>query len=128
MTFLNPAVVEGARIVARQSTNSAIATALQTLSGTRQASPSPTDASSSLLTSITPTTLSAQPTDTNTLANGGGNNNSGNNGGGPGGGGGSNSSSLLFFVALGFGVVFTNLWSVHRLMPTPIEDVPLILR
>jgi hypothetical protein len=31
-------------------------------------------------------------------------------GGGGGGGGGPTSSPLLFFVALGFGVVFTNLW------------------
>lgn len=34
----------------------------------------------------------------------------GNSGGGGGGGGGPTSSPLLFFVALGFGVVFTNLW------------------
>jgi hypothetical protein len=32
------------------------------------------------------------------------------NTGGGGGGGGPTSSPLLFFVALGFGVVFTNLW------------------
>lgn len=31
-------------------------------------------------------------------------------GGGGGGGGGNSQSPLLFFVALGFGVVFTNLW------------------
>jgi hypothetical protein len=37
----------------------------------------------------------------------------GNNGGG--GGGGPTSSPLLFFVALGFGVVFTNLWYAGRL-------------
>lgn len=34
-------------------------------------------------------------------------------GGGGGGGGGPTSSPLLFFVALGFGVVFTNLWYVR---------------
>ncbi|EWC45238.1 hypothetical protein DRE_05965 [Drechslerella stenobrocha 248] len=33
-------------------------------------------------------------------------------GGGGGGGGGSQNSPLLFFVALGFGVVFTNLWII----------------
>ncbi|KAK1455144.1 hypothetical protein CMEL01_03904 [Colletotrichum melonis] len=38
--------------------------------------------------------------------------NSGNGGGGGGGNGGSTSSPLLFFVALGFGVVFTNLWII----------------
>ena len=32
---------------------------------------------------------------------------------GSGGGGGPTSSPLLFFVALGFGVVFTNLWYAH---------------
>lgn len=32
-----------------------------------------------------------------------------------GGGGGATSSPLLFFVALGFGVVFTNLWYVPRM-------------
>lgn len=36
----------------------------------------------------------------------------GSGGGGGGGGGGPTSSPLLFFVALGFGVVFTNLWYV----------------
>ncbi|KAF4591964.1 RING-8 protein [Ophiocordyceps camponoti-floridani] len=35
-----------------------------------------------------------------------------NNGNGGGGGGGGGSSPLLFFVALGFGVVFTNLWII----------------
>ncbi|KAI0533812.1 hypothetical protein GGR58DRAFT_516613 [Xylaria digitata] len=36
----------------------------------------------------------------------------GNKDGGGGGGGGNTSSPLLFFVALGFGVVFTNLWII----------------
>ncbi|KAF2436374.1 hypothetical protein EJ08DRAFT_655376 [Tothia fuscella] len=36
----------------------------------------------------------------------------GNNGNGGGGGGNNSSSPLLFFVALGFGVVFTNLWII----------------
>ena len=35
--------------------------------------------------------------------------------GGGGGGGGPTSSPLLFFVALGFGVVFTNLWYAFSL-------------
>jgi hypothetical protein len=33
-----------------------------------------------------------------------------------GGGGGPTSSPLLFFVALGFGVVFTNLWYANLLV------------
>jgi hypothetical protein len=39
-----------------------------------------------------------------------GNDNNDNNNGGGGGGGGPTNSPILFFVALGFGVVFTNLW------------------
>ncbi|EME44022.1 hypothetical protein DOTSEDRAFT_44308 [Dothistroma septosporum NZE10] len=48
------------------------------------------------------TTTSTAPSATST----------GNQGGGGGGGGGPTSSPLLFFVALGFGVVFTNLWII----------------
>lgn len=36
--------------------------------------------------------------------------------GGGGGGGGPTSSPLLFFVALGFGVVFTNLWYARMML------------
>lgn len=43
----------------------------------------------------------------------------GNNGDTGGGGGGPTSSPLLFFVALGFGVVFTNLWYVADALPCP---------
>lgn len=60
--------------------------------------------SSSLLPSSTvPSSTVASPTPSETSGNSGtgsGNNNGGNSG----------SSPLLFFVALGFGVVFTNLW------------------
>ncbi|KXX74940.1 hypothetical protein MMYC01_208511 [Madurella mycetomatis] len=116
MTFIGPAVVEGARLVARQASES-IATTI--ISGTLPASTNPpglnpTPVSSPLPTALT-LTSSTQATDTSTLVNGGGSGNDGNsnnNGGGGGGGGGSNSSSLLFFVALGFGVVFTNLWII----------------
>jgi hypothetical protein len=48
----------------------------------------------------TATMSSPQPT-------GNGNSQNSNSGGGP------TSSPLLFFVALGFGVVFTNLWYGH---------------
>lgn len=47
-------------------------------------------------TSVMPTTTTAVPAATTSAASGGG--------------GGPTSSPLLFFVALGFGVVFTNLW------------------
>ncbi len=51
-----------------------------------------------------------------------------NNGGGGGGNAGPTSSPLLFFVALGFGVVFTNLWYVSclaksRLHAAAISDL-----
>lgn len=65
-----------------------------------EATPSPTTTSAPL--SNTPTSATASSTPTTDTGNTGGNS------GGSGGGGGS--SPLLFFVALGFGVVFTNLW------------------
>ena len=58
--------------------------------GGTQTTPDPTAAQSQSVSSTTP---APQPTMTNS-----------------GGGGGPTSSPLLFFVALGFGVVFTNLW------------------
>lgn len=64
----------------------------------------PTTGFETSTTAIAATPTDAQPTQTppsNNDSNGGGN---GNNGGGGG------TSPLLFFVALGFGVVFTNLW------------------
>lgn len=70
--------------------------------------------SSSDPTSATPT--SATPTDTVTTSSptgtGGFDGDTGGNGGNGGGGGGGGTSPLLFFVALGFGVVFTNLWII----------------
>ncbi|KAM0335356.1 hypothetical protein ACHAQA_000401 [Verticillium albo-atrum] len=80
-------------LVARQAVSSASSAINEVISTTASASstPSPTAAQ----TSQTP----ADPTQTN----------EGNNGGG---GGGGASSPLLFFVALGFGVVFTNLWII----------------
>lgn len=80
----------------RQATTSAISSAT--------ASPDPTLASSSDLPSLT--TPFEGPT--STAADTGNNNGNGNGNGN--GGGGQGSSPLLFFVALGFGVVFTNLW------------------
>jgi hypothetical protein len=58
--------------------------------GGTQTSADPTAAQSQ---SASPTVVAPSPTMTNS-----------------GGGGGPTSSPLLFFVALGFGVVFTNLW------------------
>ncbi|KAK4040082.1 hypothetical protein C8A01DRAFT_35956 [Parachaetomium inaequale] len=112
MAFINPAVVEAARVVVRQAAETALTTAISVT-----APPGPTSpgaASSPPVTAVTLSTAAPSPTDSSTLANGdpnaGGGNSGGGNGGGNGGGG--NSSSLLFFVALGFGVVFTNLWII----------------
>lgn len=80
----------------RQATTSAISSATS--------SPDPTLASSSDLPSLTTPFDSPTSTTADTGNNGNG------NGNGNGGGGGQGSSPLLFFVALGFGVVFTNLW------------------
>ncbi|KAK0730341.1 hypothetical protein B0H67DRAFT_596495 [Lasiosphaeris hirsuta] len=109
MALLNPAVVEGIRLVVRQTTGAAttiLTDAIQTASATSTTATATSTPSS--------TTSVAAPTDT--LANGpgnpvggNGNNNNNNNNNNS---GGSNSSPLLFFVALGFGVVFTNLWII----------------
>ncbi|KZL83742.1 ring-8 protein, partial [Colletotrichum incanum] len=81
----------------------------------RQVSESASSQPSSLAPStVAPTsTLSESPSATATnVDNPSPTGNSGNNGSGGGGGGGNSSSPLLFFVALGFGVVFTNLWII----------------
>ncbi|KAI1638995.1 hypothetical protein F4809DRAFT_202146 [Biscogniauxia mediterranea] len=103
MAVLNQALAEGANFVARaieyqirQVTTTAIASS----------SPSPTQPpSSSISSTFSPTSsptsneISPSPSPTST-DNDNNNNNSGTN------------SPLLFFVALGFGVVFTNLWII----------------
>ncbi|KAK2598565.1 hypothetical protein N8I77_011967 [Diaporthe amygdali] len=84
----------------RQATTSAISSAASS------SSLDPTLASSSAAPSLTSSFSdpTATPTDS-------GNNNNNGNGNGNGGNG-QGSSPLLFFVALGFGVVFTNLWII----------------
>ncbi|KAK3694546.1 hypothetical protein B0T22DRAFT_496931 [Podospora appendiculata] len=105
MPFIDPGVAEAARLVLRQ-TASAAATAIA----------SAASSSSSATTSVTATPTStastaASPTDTSSANPTAGTGAGGNSGGG-GGSGGSSNSPLLFFVALGFGVVFTNLWII----------------
>ncbi|OHE92717.1 hypothetical protein CORC01_11998 [Colletotrichum orchidophilum] len=92
MPAIDQVFVEVSHLVLRQASQSLSVTSSASLS----ADPTPT---SNDATSIIPTTTD-NPTPT------------GNGGGGGGGGGGSTSSPLLFFVALGFGVVFTNLWII----------------
>ncbi|OTB05635.1 hypothetical protein M426DRAFT_72721 [Hypoxylon sp. CI-4A] len=99
MAVLNQAWADGAHFVARAVEYQIRQAAETSLSSTNSATPSPT--SSASLSSTTSPSATPDPTPTNT------DNNDSNNGGG-----GSSSSPLLFFVALGFGVVFTNLWII----------------
>jgi hypothetical protein len=98
MAFINGALLEGAQVLARQAVTSTLNTALQTATGGVVTSPT-----SSIPTTSSVTTSSLSPTDS--VANGNPNNNQNNNNNNN-----QSSSPLLFFVALGFGVVFTNLW------------------
>ncbi|KAK9414946.1 hypothetical protein SUNI508_10716 [Seiridium unicorne] len=111
MAIFNQAFVDGAhavaRAVARQASDTASSVVSSTItsainsatgSATSTALPSITSpASSSLPSSIT----STAPDPASSTNSGGGNNGSTGT-----------SSPLLFFVALGFGVVFTNLWII----------------
>ncbi|KAK3330072.1 hypothetical protein B0H66DRAFT_542696 [Apodospora peruviana] len=111
MPLINPAVMEGMRMVMRQVTETAASTVAATtgvVSTTALTLTTPT-------ATPTPTLVTDSSTQTSSLANGNaggspgngnGNNNNNNSGGG------TSSSPLLFFVALGFGVVFTNLWII----------------
>jgi hypothetical protein len=105
MAFLNSDVLAAARIVARQAVDTALTSIV---SPTSLADPFSTAPSSTSVPPL-PTSSSASPTTTETLppnlVNSGSSGDNSNNSNG-------NQSSLLFFVALGFGVVFTNLWSV----------------
>ncbi|KAI0141548.1 hypothetical protein GGR57DRAFT_406556 [Xylariaceae sp. FL1272] len=99
MGLLNQAVVDDvANFVIRQ--------AISSIASTSVPSPSPvpnTSTTNTGATTVTNTMTTSSPMPSETGDSGGsGNGNGGNSG----------SSSLLFFVALGFGVVFTNLWII----------------
>ncbi|KAI1081974.1 hypothetical protein F5B20DRAFT_533949 [Whalleya microplaca] len=107
MAILNQAFAGGAHVVARaieyqirqvssatSPTDSATSSPGSTFSTTPSGTPFPTS-----------TSASPPPSTETSLSN---NNNNDNGGGGNSG----TSSPLLFFVALGFGVVFTNLWII----------------
>lgn len=99
-------VLEGAALIARQATASTAAaiTSAAITTGSIASAPTASTAGTGVSGAATTTTnpppssTGAPPSATTT------------SGGGGGGGGGS--SPLLFFVALGFGVVFTNLWII----------------
>ncbi|KAM7191793.1 hypothetical protein V8F20_009156 [Naviculisporaceae sp. PSN 640] len=107
MGYINPEVVEGVRAVVRQAVESATSSVLTGLPTTTSPTTAPAITSATALpplTSPAPTVVTDTPPSTTTAVN------SGNQGSGN--GGGTGSSPLLFFVALGFGVVFTNLWII----------------
>ncbi|KAB5578402.1 hypothetical protein GE09DRAFT_549220 [Coniochaeta sp. 2T2.1] len=105
MAILKQALVEGARMVVRQAISSGTETGFPSSTSTpfSSSTPSGTPTSSfgpSATTSLPPTGTTTDPSN-----------------GAPGSQptpppSGNNSSPLLFFVALGFGVVFTNLWII----------------
>ncbi|OBR10045.1 Ring-8 protein [Colletotrichum higginsianum IMI 349063] len=93
MAVIDQVLVEVSRFVVRQVSESA----------SSLPAPSTTAPTSTFSETAPTTTVTDNPSPTS---------NPGNGGGGGGGGGGSSNSPLLFFVALGFGVVFTNLWII----------------
>ncbi|KAH8204981.1 hypothetical protein TruAng_000864 [Truncatella angustata] len=107
MAILNQELVGGAlavaRVIARQTSDAATSTVSSAVSSALNT------AASSALSSITsPASSTSAPSTTSTAPEAtSSTNNSGGNSGGSG-----TSSPLLFFVALGFGVVFTNLWII----------------
>ena len=110
MAGFNQVLVDGAHAVVRAVEHHA-RQAPET-STTDAPSPTPTSPTSSLgtalssaLASITSNTLTSQATDSQPPDPSGTNDPQQGSGDGTGGG-----NPLLFFVALGFGVVFTNLW------------------
>jgi hypothetical protein len=102
MAIINQAFVEGAIAVARQATTTLASSTVSAALSSDTGSTSIPSATSSFTSSFS-STSTIDPAATSTSINPGGtqNNNQNNNG---------TSSPLLFFVALGFGVVFTNLW------------------
>ncbi|KAI1205443.1 uncharacterized protein F4807DRAFT_285236 [Annulohypoxylon truncatum] len=101
MVALNQVVADGAHLVARAVEYQIRQATSTVLSSSGSATPSPSPTSGSSISSTTSPTASPDPSAGNS------NNNDQNNGGQS-----STSSPLLFFVALGFGVVFTNLWII----------------
>lgn len=98
MAALNQALADGAHLVGRAIEYQIRQASTTILSSTNTATPSPT--------SGTPSSSLVSPPATPEPSSGNSNNNDQSNSGG------STSSPLLFFVALGFGVVFTNLWII----------------
>ncbi|KAI0186143.1 hypothetical protein EV127DRAFT_187673 [Xylaria flabelliformis] len=112
MENINRAIVDGAHVVARvvefqvrQAVTSSMESATPSLTG----SPSMSATGSPSMMPV-PSMSSAISSSTDPAASPSAG--ASDNPSGGGGGGGSSSSPLLFFVALGFGVVFTNLWII----------------
>ncbi|KAH8906084.1 hypothetical protein BR93DRAFT_727234 [Coniochaeta sp. PMI_546] len=104
MAILNQALVEGARMIVRQAVTTGTGALLP--SSTPSAvpvSPTVSGTPTSSFGSASSSAASPSPTDTNASNGSPGNQQPQQS---------QNSSPLLFFVALGFGVVFTNLWII----------------
>ncbi|GAW11663.1 hypothetical protein ANO14919_010110 [Xylariales sp. No.14919] len=112
MENFNRAIVDGAHVVARVvEYQIRQVSATSTFPSGSLGAPTPSAVSSTGISSVlsTPSGTSAMASPTDAMASPSA---SDNKDGGGGGGGGNTSSPLLFFVALGFGVVFTNLWII----------------
>ncbi|KAJ8113568.1 hypothetical protein ONZ43_g5124 [Nemania bipapillata] len=110
MENINRAIVDGAHVVARvveYQVRDVITSSMQTAASTvLSASPTSSLSGSSMMSAL------SSSTDAAASPSAGATDNKDSGSGGSGGGGGGSSSPLLFFVALGFGVVFTNLWII----------------
>ncbi|KAF3014187.1 hypothetical protein E8E14_005032 [Neopestalotiopsis sp. 37M] len=109
MAIIDQAFLDGAHAVARavarqaaDTTSSAVTSAISSAISSATSAASTTAASSITSSAASPTDSSTDAADATSTSNP-------NSGGG---GGTGTSSPLLFFVALGFGVVFTNLWII----------------
>ncbi|CAK7227251.1 hypothetical protein SBRCBS47491_006507 [Sporothrix bragantina] len=101
-------MLEGAALLARQATTSAAValTSAATTTGAIASAAPTTSATGTGISNAATTTTNPPPSGTGAPPS------ASTTSGGGGGGGGGGSSPLLFFVALGFGVVFTNLWII----------------
>ncbi|KAI8951852.1 hypothetical protein F4801DRAFT_542825 [Xylaria longipes] len=113
MENVNRAIVDGAHVVARvveYHVRQATASAISSATPSDMLSSSPTISATGIPSMTVPSMSSAISSSTDPAATPSAGASDNKDGGG--GGGGGSSSPLLFFVALGFGVVFTNLWII----------------
>ncbi|KAH8163117.1 hypothetical protein CIB48_g5145 [Xylaria polymorpha] len=113
MENINRAIADGAHVVARvveYHVRQAVSSAISSATPSDPLSGSPSISATGMPTVIVPSMSSLISSSTDAAATPSAGATENKEGGGSGGGG--SSSPLLFFVALGFGVVFTNLWII----------------